>query len=128
VRFPNALLLTSAVRRQGRSGDVVVRTLRVPVAPSATDLAQAESALMGAATRACASFALEAEQRLAQRRHTDLVDLPSHRLRLALIAEKPDEVALVLRYPCLPGQQASLERDILLGYHRALRDVVVSAV
>jgi hypothetical protein len=50
----------------------------------------------------------------------ELVGLPSHRLRVALVAEKPNEVALVLRYPCPAGQHVALEREILLGYYRGL--------
>jgi len=35
LRFPNSVLLTSAVRKQGRTGELGVRTLRVPVTPDA---------------------------------------------------------------------------------------------
>jgi small-conductance mechanosensitive channel len=122
VRFPNAVLLTSAVRRQGRSGELVVRTLRVPVAPESTDLDQAQRALMASAAAVCAPFAEDAEQHLARRRQVELVGLPSHQLRIALVAEKPNEVALVLRYPCQAGHQVALEREILLGYYKALKE------
>jgi small-conductance mechanosensitive channel len=120
LRFPNSVLLTSAVRKQGRTGELGVRTLRVPVTPGAMDLGRAESALMSAASRVCAPFADEAERQLARRRQVELVGLPSHQLRVALVAEKPNEVALVLRYPCPAGKHVEIEREILLGYYKFL--------
>jgi small-conductance mechanosensitive channel len=120
LRFPNAVLLTSAVRRQGRTGELGVRTLRVPVTPDAMDVGRAEAALIAAASIVCAPFAADAERHLARRRQVELVGLPSHRLRVALVAEKPNEVALVLRYPCPAGHQVALEREILLGYYKSL--------
>jgi small-conductance mechanosensitive channel len=120
LRFPNSVLLTTAVRKQGGPGELGVRTLRIPVKPDAMDLARAEAALMSAAAHVCEPFADEAELQLARRREDELVGLPSHRLRVALVAEKPDEVALVLRYPCPAGQHVALEREILLGYFRSL--------
>ena len=121
LRFPNSVLLTSAVRKQGRTGELGVRTLRVPVTPDAMDLGRAESALMSAASNVCAPFADDAERQLARRRQVELVGLPSHQLRVALVAEKPNEVALVLRYPCPAGKHVELEREILLGYYKFLR-------
>lgn len=120
LRFPNSVLLTSAVRKQGGNGELGVRTLRIPVTPDAMDLGRAEAALLSAAADVCAPFADEAERQLARRREDELVHLPSHRLRVALVAEKPNEVALVLRYPCPAGQHVTLEREILLGYYKAL--------
>jgi hypothetical protein len=84
------------------------------------DLGRAEAALMSAASRVCAPFADEAERQLARRRQVELVGLPSHQLRVAVVAEKPNEVALVLRYPCPAGKHVELEREILLGYYKAL--------
>jgi small-conductance mechanosensitive channel len=120
VRFPNALLLSASVRRRGQRGEYSVLVLRVPVAPSVTDLDLAEAALRAAAESVCAPFAAEAERGLDRMRHAELVHLPSHQLRVALVAEEPDRVALMLRYPCPAGGQAGIEREILLAYHRKL--------
>jgi len=92
----------------------------VPVTPDAMDVGRAEAALIASASIVCAPFAEDAERHLARRRQVELVGLPSHRLRVALVAEKPNEVALVLRYPCPAGHQVALERAILLGYYKSL--------
>jgi small-conductance mechanosensitive channel len=118
ISLPNSMFLDKPVLNETFAGRYVLALLSVPLTKG-TSWIEAEHQLLEAATEVCAPFLPEATELIIGLSKKEGLDPPVVQPTVTLVAEKADEVKLVLRFPTPVRQSSSVSQQILRRFLEA---------
>jgi hypothetical protein len=115
VSMPNAIMLTRPIHNLSITGEFVMRVIEVSVGDLAHALL-AREALLHASKVVCAPWIDEAQGKLQQIAHREMMEFADANPQVLLDLRHRMEARLSLRFPCKGHEQIQVEQAILSAY------------